>query len=67
MCSSYAPQIFDLLSNSQRIGLFAGSALMMALSTVALTWLYSVVNGKDVKDVVAEGVTRPKRGNAKGE
>ncbi|EMF09773.1 uncharacterized protein SEPMUDRAFT_70631 [Sphaerulina musiva SO2202] len=63
----YPYPIFDLLSTSQRIGLFAGSALMMALSTVALTWLYSVVNGKDVKDVVAEGVTRPKRGNAKGE
>nr|POE63323.1 upf0641 membrane protein [Quercus suber] len=45
----YPYPIFAVLDTYQRIGLFAFSALLMALSTAFLIWLYAVVNGKDIK------------------
>ncbi|KAK1071118.1 hypothetical protein LTR74_003499 [Friedmanniomyces endolithicus] len=43
----YPYPLFTVLDTTQRIGLFASSALLMALSTAALVWVYHVVNGKE--------------------
>ncbi|KAK3654197.1 hypothetical protein LTR56_004252 [Elasticomyces elasticus] len=43
----YPYPLFEVLDTTQRIGLFALSALLMALSTAALVWLYHLVNGKE--------------------
>lgn len=42
----YPYPIFQVLDIPGRIGLFAGSAVVMTLSTLTLKWLYTVVNGK---------------------
>ena len=41
---SYPYPIFDV-EPKLRLGLFAGSAVVMTLSTMALKWLYTQVNG----------------------
>lgn len=47
------------------------SALLMALSTALLVWLYGVVNGKEIRDVkdIGNGAATKKMrsGNVKGE
>lgn len=47
----YPYPLFALLDTWQRVGLFGFSALLMAGSTSTLVWLYSVVNGVEVKDL----------------
>lgn len=54
----YPYPIFDVLSTSGRVGLFAASAVLMALATGGLVALYGVVNGKG-------DVRRARSGNAK--
>jgi len=54
----YPYPLFDLLDTSQRIGLFAGSAVVMAGSTVVLKWLYGRVNGLGMKAVDQPGRMR---------
>jgi len=49
--------------------LFASSALLMALSTAALVWVYHVVNGKE-EIALANGhipARKEQTGNVKGE
>jgi len=41
----YPYPIFELLDSTQRVFLFMGSAMVMALNTVVLKWLYGKVNG----------------------
>lgn len=41
----YPYPIFELLPTPGRIGLFSLSAIVMALSTATLKWLYGRVNG----------------------
>lgn len=55
----YPYPIFDVLSTTGRVGLFAASAVLMALATGALVWLYGVVNGKEAR--------RARSGNFKGQ
>lgn len=55
----YPYPIFDVLSTTGRVGLFAASAVLMALATGALVWLYGVVNGKEAR--------RARSGNVKGQ
>ena len=47
----YPYPIFDEVGFYGRLGLFAGSALVMGFSTMTLKWVYGKVNGKgmDVK------------------
>jgi len=54
----YPYPLFELLNPWQRVGLFAFSALLMAVSTSTLVWLYSAVNGVEVKKLGS--------GNSKG-
>lgn len=49
----YPYPIFEVVDLKGRVGLFVGSAVVMAGSTVVLGWLYRVVNGRGV--VVGEG------------
>jgi hypothetical protein len=44
----YPYPIFDEVGFEGRVGLFAGSAVVMASATVLLRWLYGVVNGTSV-------------------
>lgn len=41
----YPYPLFALLDNTQRMGLFGASALLMAINTVVLKWVYGRVNG----------------------
>ncbi|KAI9697643.1 MAG: hypothetical protein M1836_004593 [Candelina mexicana] len=41
----YPYPLFEVLSQTQRIALFAASAVVMTLSTATLKWLYGRVNG----------------------
>lgn len=41
----YPYPLFAMLDQTQRVGLFVGSAVVMTLSTVTLKWLYGKVNG----------------------
>lgn len=64
----YPYPIFEILDTTQRIGLFAFSALLMTLSTTVLIWLYAVVNGKEAQELRNGVLTgRERSGNAKGE
>lgn len=64
----YPYPLFQILATHERVGLFAASALLMTLSTSALIWLYGVVNGQDVKDMMRSTVAgREKPGNVKAE
>ena len=47
----YPYPLFEILTPLWRIALFAGSALLMTLSTATLKWLYAKVNGYGVSDV----------------
>ena len=47
----YPYPLFGLLNTWQRVGLFGFSALLMAISTSTLVWLYGVVNGVEVKEL----------------
>jgi hypothetical protein len=40
----YPYPLFAMLDTTQRIGLFSASALLMAVVTAVLKWLYSRVN-----------------------
>jgi hypothetical protein len=42
----YPYPLFTMLDTTQRIGLFSVSALLMAVVTAVLKWLYGLVNGK---------------------
>lgn len=42
----YPYPIFDVLDTRGRAALFAGSAAVMAVSTLSLKWVYSRVNGR---------------------
>jgi len=55
----YPYPIFDVLSTSGRVGLFAASAGLMAAATGGLVWVYGVVNGREAR--------RARSGNVKGE
>lgn len=55
----YPYPIFDVLSTAGRVGLFAGSAGLMALATGGLVWVYGVVNGREARGA--------RSGNVKGE
>jgi hypothetical protein len=46
----YPYPIFELLPTSGRVGLFSLSAVMMALNTITLKWLYGRVNGFGTPD-----------------
>lgn len=46
--SRYPYPIFEALPTSGRIGLFTLSAVVMAVSTITLKWLYGRVNGYKV-------------------
>lgn len=61
----YPYPLFGLLGTGGRVGLFAGSAGMMALATVGLSWVYGWANGWEVRDEVRTGGERS--GNVKGE
>ncbi|EMC91055.1 hypothetical protein BAUCODRAFT_160624 [Baudoinia panamericana UAMH 10762] len=65
----YPYPIFTLLNTQQRIGLFAGSALLMTLSTGFLTWVYGVVNGteQDARHTNGDVRFKERSGNIKGE
>jgi FAR-17a/AIG1-like protein. len=41
----YPYPIFEILPTAGRIGLFSMSAVVMALSTATLKWLYGRING----------------------
>ena len=41
----YPYPIFDVLDTPGRMGLFAGSAVLMSVSYLSLKWMYSKVNG----------------------
>jgi len=41
----YPYPLFAMLDQTQRVGLFVGSAVVMTLSTVTLKWLYGRING----------------------
>ena len=45
-CKRYPYPLFTMLDTTQRIGLFSVSALLMAVVTAVLKWLYGLVNGK---------------------
>jgi len=45
----YPYPLFQMLDQTQRVGLFVGSAVVMTLSTVILKWLYGRVNGVEGK------------------
>ena len=45
-CKRYPYPLFTMLDTAQRIGLFSVSALLMAVVTAVLKWLYGLVNGK---------------------
>jgi hypothetical protein len=45
-CKRYPYPLFAMLDTTQRIGLFSVSALLMAVVTAVLKWLYGLVNGK---------------------
>jgi len=62
----YPYPIFAILTTSQRIGLFAFSALLMAISTGGLVWLYSVVNGNDYKKEYKGDPKKARSGDVKG-
>lgn len=49
----YPYPLFDALSPPWRAVLFAGSALLMTLSTACLKWAYGRVNGYGVESVRA--------------
>jgi hypothetical protein len=59
----YPYPLFEMLDTTQRAGLFLFSALLMAVGTACLTWLYSAVNG------TGDGgaLKRTRSGNVKGE
>ena len=40
--------IFDVLDTAGRAGLFAGSAVVMTVSTLTLKWVYDRVNGRSM-------------------
>ncbi|TKA77562.1 hypothetical protein B0A55_06633 [Friedmanniomyces simplex] len=65
----YPYPLFSVLDTPQRIGLFASSALLMALSTAALVWLYHVVNGKEDMSQANGHTHAPEErsGNVRGE
>jgi hypothetical protein len=48
----YPYPIFDVLGTTGRIGLFAGSAVVMTCSTLSLKWMYNRVNihAQDIKN-----------------
>jgi hypothetical protein len=43
----YPYPLFDVLTTSNRITLFVGSAVVMTLNAALLTYVYSRVNGRD--------------------
>ncbi|KAK4500524.1 hypothetical protein PRZ48_008713 [Zasmidium cellare] len=63
----YPYPIFEILNTTQRVGLFAFSALLMTTATALLVWLYAVVNGKEIEDVVNGDLKKVKSGNLKGQ
>ncbi|EME80491.1 uncharacterized protein MYCFIDRAFT_212071 [Pseudocercospora fijiensis CIRAD86] len=63
----YPYPIFEMLDTTQRIGLFAFSALLMTTATAVLVWLYAMVNGTGLDDVVQGNPKKAKSGNVKGE
>ncbi len=42
---SYPYPLFELLTTTQRVGLFTGAAMLMTISTIVLKWLYQQLNG----------------------
>lgn len=44
----YAYPIFEQLDTPGRAALFSGSAVVMAVSTLSLSWLYGKVNGEEM-------------------
>ncbi|CAK4012086.1 UPF0641 membrane [Lecanosticta acicola] len=63
----YPYPIFEMLNTTQRIGLFAFSALLMTFATASLIWLYAIVNGQE-KDGMSNGdIKKARSGNVKGE
>ena len=46
----YPYPIFGVLSVPARVGLFFGSALVMAANTMLLKWIYSTINGTSSKN-----------------
>jgi hypothetical protein len=59
----YPYPIFEMLDTTQRVGLFGMSALLMAISTFCLSWLYGAINGTEH----GAALRRARSGNAKGE
>ncbi len=57
----YPYPLFTMLNRSQRVGLFCGSALLMAGVTVCLKWVFGRVNGLGV-----DGSARERPGRVKG-
>ncbi|KAL1304601.1 hypothetical protein AAFC00_003570 [Neodothiora populina] len=48
----YPYPIFDVLDPPGRLGLFAGSAAVMTVSTLSLKWVYDRVNGRAMDEAV---------------
>ncbi|KAF7196042.1 hypothetical protein HII31_02668 [Pseudocercospora fuligena] len=63
----YPYPIFEMLDTTQRVGLFAFSALLMTTATAVLVWLYAMVNGTELDEVVEGNPKKAKSGNVKGE
>ncbi|KIV77869.1 hypothetical protein PV11_09647 [Exophiala sideris] len=51
----YPYPLFAMLDSTQRVGLFVGSALVMAANTMVLKWIYGKVNGFGRKAVNRPG------------
>lgn len=45
----YPYPLFEILGTGERLGLFAGSAVVMTLSTFVLKWVYRRVNGSEMR------------------
>lgn len=60
----YPYPLFEQLQMPYRIGLFAGSALVMSCSTWCLKWLYERVNGRSIEEGV-EGEEKSRPGDVK--
>lgn len=53
----YPYPLLNVIGDGERVAVFAGSAVMMAVCTLGIGWGYGKVNGVDV----AKGVGRKKR------
>ncbi|EME39728.1 hypothetical protein DOTSEDRAFT_66657 [Dothistroma septosporum NZE10] len=63
----YPYPIFEILTTTQRVGLFGFSALLMTTATASLVWLYGYINGKELENTGTRDLRRTKSGNVKGE